>query len=207
MKKPKIRELREALTSIISRPYTTKFPYREHVPFERFRGKPKFNPDKCVGCGACSIVCPASAIKLEDITDVNKPVRRLTHYSGICIFCGQCEANCIADKLGIKLTKEFDIAYFRQGEDSHFVEHELVVCNCCGKIIGAKKHLIWTIRKIGHLSFAQGILLNVNQELLEIRSEIPEAKVEKPLKRTDIFKIICPQCRREAFLIDEAAKS
>ncbi|MCM8816563.1 MAG: 4Fe-4S binding protein [Candidatus Omnitrophica bacterium] len=207
MKKPKIRELREALTSIFSRPYTTKFPYREHVPFERFRGKPKFNPEKCVACGACSIVCPAGAIKLEDITDVNKPVRRLTHYSGICIFCGQCEANCIADKLGIKLTKEFDLAYFKQGEDSHFVEHELVVCNCCGKIIGAKKHLIWTIRKIGHLSFAQGILLNVNQELLEIKSEIPETKVEKPLKRTDIFKIICPQCRRESFLIDEAAKS
>lgn len=206
MRKPKIRELKEALSSVFSRPYTTKFPRVSHVPFERFRGKPQFNLDKCVGCGSCSIVCPAGAIKLEDITDVNKPVRKLTHFSGICIFCGQCEINCIADKLGIKLTKEFDIAYFKPGEDSHYIEHELVVCKCCGRIIGTKKHLVWAIKRIGHLSFAQGILLSVNQEILEIKTEITEFKVEKPLKRTDIFKIICPRCRREAFILDENLK-
>jgi hydrogenase-4 component H len=206
MKKPKIRELVEALRSLFSKPYTTKFPEVPHVPFERFRGKPQFNFEKCVGCGACAIVCPAGAIKLEDIRQGSTAKRRLTHYSGICIFCGQCEANCIADKSGIKLTKEFDLAYFSQGDDSHFIEHDLVVCQSCGRIIGAKKHLVWAIRKIGHLSFAQGILLNINQEIIQVKSEIPETKVEKPLQRTDIFKIICPQCRREAFLIDESIK-
>ncbi|MGC9065682.1 MAG: 4Fe-4S dicluster domain-containing protein [Candidatus Ratteibacteria bacterium] len=203
MRKPKIRELGEAIRSLISKPYTTKFPRVPHVPFEKFRGKPHFNSEKCVGCGACAIVCPSGAIKLEDTVDGNTGIRRLTHYSGVCIFCGQCEANCIADKLGIKLTKEFDIAYFKQGEDSHFVEHQLVVCQGCGRIIGAKKHLIWAIRKIGHLSFAQGILLNINQQILQIDSEIPEEKIKGPLNRTHIFKIICPQCRRESFLIDE----
>ncbi|HOL36107.1 MAG TPA: 4Fe-4S binding protein, partial [bacterium] len=115
MRKPKIRELGEAVRSIFSKPYTSRFPQVPHVPFERFRGKPQFNPEKCVGCGACAIVCPAGAIKLEDVIDRNSGVRKLIHYAGICIFCGQCEANCIADKLGIKLTKEFDIAYFKQG--------------------------------------------------------------------------------------------
>lgn len=206
MKKPKIRELKEAIKSLVSKPYTTKFPYTPHVPFERFRGKPQFNPEKCVGCGACAIVCPVSAIKIEDIIEGNKATRKLTHFSGICIFCGQCEANCIADKSGIKLSKEFDLAYFQQGEDSHFVEHELLLCQCCGRIIGAKKHLIWAIKRLGHLSFAQGILLNINQDILEIESQVPQTKVEKPLKRTDIFKIICPQCRRESFLIDENIK-
>ncbi|MCX7704675.1 MAG: 4Fe-4S binding protein [bacterium] len=206
MRKPKIRELKEAITSLFSKPYTTKFPYSVHVPFERFRGKPQYNFEKCVGCGACAIVCPAGAIKIEDLIDGNKPIRRLTHFSGICIFCGQCEANCIADRMGIKLTKEFDLAYFKQGEDAHSVEYELLLCKCCGRIIGAKKHLIWSIKKIGHLSFAQGILLHINQDILEIKSLIPEQKVDTPLKRTDIFKIICPQCRREAFLIDENIK-
>ncbi|MCM8764550.1 MAG: 4Fe-4S binding protein [Candidatus Omnitrophica bacterium] len=207
MRKPKIREVVEAVKSLISRPYTARFPYEPHIPFERFRGKPQFNPEKCVGCGACAIVCPAEAIKVEDIINKEKPTRILTHYSGICIFCGQCEANCIADKSGIKLTKEFDIAYFRQGEDCHSVEHELLVCSDCGKIIGVKKHLIWTINKIGHLSFAQGTLLNINQEILEIKSEIAETQVKKPLKRTEFFKIVCPQCRRESLLIDENIRS
>ncbi|MCM8814417.1 MAG: 4Fe-4S binding protein [Candidatus Omnitrophica bacterium] len=207
MRKPKIRELKEAIISLVSRPYTAKFPAEAHVPFERFRGKPQFNPEKCVGCGACAIVCPAEAIKVEDIINKEGSKRILTHYSGICIFCGQCEANCIADKSGIKLTKEFDIAYFKQEEDCHCVEHELLVCSGCGKLIGAKKHLIWTIKKIGHLSFAQGTLLNINQEILEVKSEIDRKEVKKPLNRTDFFKIVCPQCRRESLLIDESIKS
>lgn len=208
MKKPKIRELKEAIRSLVSKPYTTRFPYQEHIPFEKFRGKPQFNDKKCVGCGACAIVCPTGAISLEDKIDRNNftGTRRLTHYAGLCIFCGQCEANCIADKLGIKLTKEFDLAYFHHGEDSHFVEHELLICKSCGRIIGAKKHLVWAIKKIGHLSFAQGILLNINQELLTVYSGISKKDVQKPLKYTDIFKIICPQCRREAFIIDENIK-
>ncbi|HOC02823.1 MAG TPA: 4Fe-4S dicluster domain-containing protein [Candidatus Ratteibacteria bacterium] len=208
MRKPKIRELREAIKSMISKPYTTKFPYEEHIPFEKFRGKPVFNPEKCVGCGACSIVCPAGAIQLEDRVDEKNfmGTRKLTHYSGICIFCGQCEANCIADNQGIKLSKEFDLAYFHQGQDSHFVEQELLICRSCGRIIGAKKHLIWAIKKIGHLSFAQGILLNINQELLTVYSGISERKIEKPFRYTDIFKVICPQCRRETLILDEKIK-
>ncbi|HPP66509.1 MAG TPA: 4Fe-4S dicluster domain-containing protein [bacterium] len=205
MKKPKIRELKEAIKSLISKPYTTKFPYVGHVPFEKFRGKPQFNSDRCVGCGACAIVCPAKAIEVEDMIDKNTPtgIRRLTHYAGRCIFCGQCEANCIADNLGIKLTNQFDLAYFNSGQDSHFIDTELVICQACGRIIAAKKHLIWTIKKIGHLSFAQGILLNINQEMIQVYSEISDRTVSKPPRYTDIFKIICPQCRREIFILDE----
>ncbi|RKY30056.1 MAG: 4Fe-4S ferredoxin, partial [Candidatus Omnitrophota bacterium] len=42
MKKPKLRELKEALTSLFTKPYTTKFPYQPHTPPKRFRGRPKF---------------------------------------------------------------------------------------------------------------------------------------------------------------------
>ena len=41
MKKPKLRELKEAVTALIRGPYTDKFPKTPAVIPERFRGKPK----------------------------------------------------------------------------------------------------------------------------------------------------------------------
>lgn len=37
MRYPKLRELKEALKALIKGPYTSKFPFKPHVPFERFR--------------------------------------------------------------------------------------------------------------------------------------------------------------------------
>ena len=39
MRYPKLRELREAIKSLFSRPYTIKYPAEPSVPPERFRGK------------------------------------------------------------------------------------------------------------------------------------------------------------------------
>ncbi|HDD65060.1 MAG TPA: 4Fe-4S dicluster domain-containing protein, partial [Firmicutes bacterium] len=105
MKKPKLRELKEAITSLFSKPYTTKFPFEPHKPSKRFRGKPKFDEEKCVGCGACAQVCPSNAIEVKDIIEEKK--RILIHHPDKCIYCGQCEINCITDG-GIKLTDQFD---------------------------------------------------------------------------------------------------
>jgi len=62
MRYPKLRELKEAIRALIKGPYTSRFPFEPHQPYERFRGKPEFRQDDCVGCGACFQVCPAKAI-------------------------------------------------------------------------------------------------------------------------------------------------
>jgi formate hydrogenlyase subunit 6/NADH:ubiquinone oxidoreductase subunit I len=42
MRYPKIRELIEAVKSLLSRPYTSNFPRRPLEPAKRFRGKPEY---------------------------------------------------------------------------------------------------------------------------------------------------------------------
>ena len=62
MKWPKLRELKEAIKALIVGPYTSSFPKEPFHPHPNFRGQPKFNQDKCVGCLACEEVCPVGAI-------------------------------------------------------------------------------------------------------------------------------------------------
>ncbi|RKY36935.1 MAG: 4Fe-4S ferredoxin, partial [Candidatus Omnitrophota bacterium] len=92
MKLPKLRELKEAITALIKGPYTTKYPFQPHTPMPKFRGKTQFFDDDCVGCGACSQVCPAHTIEVEDIVDKEKKTgkRVITLYHENCIFCGNC---------------------------------------------------------------------------------------------------------------------
>lgn len=201
MKKPKIRELKEALASLISRPYTQRFPYVPHIPARRFRGLPEFNQAKCIGCTACAQVCPADAIEVTDTKEGTTGIRKLTHQADKCLFCGQCELNCPI-KDGIKLSQKFDLAYFKPEEVQHSVEQELLICAACGNIIGTKKHIQWLVKKLGNLAFSQALMLSAIEEKLEIISEYEE-KFNPPIQRTDTLKIVCPRCRRIAFLSDE----
>ena len=63
---PKLREIKEALTSFFSAPYTTKFPAKPDTESESYRGMPRYNEEVCVGCGTCVQVCPSKAIELID---------------------------------------------------------------------------------------------------------------------------------------------
>jgi len=200
MKKPKLRELKEAITSLFTPPYTTKFPYEVHIPAKRFRGKPEFNTEECVGCGACANVCPANAIEMIDDIKIEK--RTLIHHPDKCIFCGECERNCITIK-GIKLTNKFDVSYFKGPEEvENKVEHNLVVCKNCGNVIGTEKHIIWIYKKLGNYAFSNPIIVSKLIKNLNIKTEVEE-KIIQPIQRTDIMKTICPSCRRIAFILDE----
>ena len=201
MRLPKVRELREAIKALIKGPYTSKFPKQPHKPHPNFRGQPKFDDKKCVGCLACEEVCPAGAIAHKDIIEENGNAKRvMIHYTDVCIFCGQCEAACIADKEGIKLSNDWELSFFDRKEESYeTIEKDLQLCEICGEPIACKGHLKWIAERIGELAFSSPTLYLSRLKSLGIIDE----NIISALKdhgRSDRIKILCARCRRETTL-------
>ncbi len=203
MKYPKLRELREAIKSLFSKPYTDKFPAVPHEPVDGFRGKPEYFEEYCVGCGACANVCPGNAITVIDPPEPvavqdKAPVRRLELHYDMCNFCGNCQANCITEK-GVQLTKKFDLALFDRKLAVESIDHELIICELCGAKVTTRNHLKWLVKKLGTLAYGNPALLLVSQrELIPVES----GSKGEDLRRPDLLKILCPKCRHDVVLKD-----
>lgn len=203
MRYPKLRELKEAIKSLFSKPYTSKFPFQPHEAYDGFRGKPEYFDEFCVGCGACAEVCPGNAIQRIDPSEPVKDktesqMRKMELRYDMCNFCGNCQAHCITEK-GIQLTKKFDLALFDRKLAVEKIEKELVVCELCGSILTAKDHLRWLARKLGTLAYGNPTLLLISQrELIPVESGVKGVEMRRP----DILKVLCPKCRHEIMLKD-----
>jgi len=195
MKKPKLRELKEALRAVLFGPYTTKFPSVPHIPPDGFRGKPEFHEDGCVGCAACAEVCPALAIKVTDEPDADPPTRRLELRFDKCVFCGQCELNCTT-KEGVKLSKIFDMVTLDRSECVERIEHDLVLCEVCGAIVGAAKHLRWVAERLGAKAYANPTLILAADGGMKLAVKDGGRTAEPALARSDMMRVMCPACRR-----------
>lgn len=208
MRYPKLRELKEAIKALVKGPYTSKFPYQPHKPYERFRGKPEFHADDCIGCTACCQVCPTGALSFSE----DKARRKFLYRMDLCIFCGQCQANCPTEK-GIILSNEFDLATTGKREDlKQEIEKELFICECCGEAIAPVNQILWVAKKIGPLTFSNALLMLFYLRNLDLASKeksvfpasggIPQwrEKEKNEFLRSDRIKVLCPRCRREAVL-------
>ena len=199
MRYPKLRELKEALKALVKGPYTSGYPFKPHKAYERFRGRPYFHEEDCTGCTACAQVCPVKAIDYEDTVINAKGKRRLTVHWDICIFCGQCQANCITEK-GIILSQEYDFATTENREAlAQEIEKELALCDCCGQAIVPFDQYAWVAEKIGPLAFSNPALFLFYLRVLGLAlQEESRQKHDLEFRRPDRMNILCPRCRREA---------
>ncbi|MFX0096241.1 MAG: 4Fe-4S dicluster domain-containing protein [Candidatus Hodarchaeota archaeon] len=190
MVKGKLKLLKEAIKSLFN-PVTIGYPagdpnldYTEphfgkdakySIVAEELRGKHKWDPEKCTGCGACSSCCSSSCLLYEDREDGK---RHLWVHLGKCIFCSRCEYICPDEALD--LTPEFELNYVgdRESEES-FVRHdvELEVCGSCGHYVGPKLQVE---------KYSQRVLE-------EIHSAVKDA-VKEDLDKTSK---LCIDCRRK----------
>jgi len=206
---PKLRELKEAVTAVFSPRFTTRFPAKPCEVPERYRGKPEFDLDQCIGCGACVNVCPTEALTQVDDTESETPERKITLRYDTCIFCGNCSDNCTTEK-GITLTNQWDLATLDRAETEETHGFELQLCEKCGAVIGTKKHLVWLYEKLGPLAYTNpSILLAETGQLLAGRKEVAEqravaaadkgeqAQPVPPPQASDFMRILCPKCKFE----------
>ena len=199
MRYPKVREIKEAMVSLFSPAYTTKFPKEPHIPFENFRGKPVVDDANCVGCETCANVCPSKAITFHD--DRQKQRRIIERDYGLCLFCGQCEVHCIT-KSGVKLSdKIYDLATFDRKTLIEIQEKELLICRNCGTVITTKEHFKYLHDKLGPTAYASILNLNMlNERLKIVENETVVVEVTDDLKRKDMFNVLCPDCLRKVLL-------
>ena len=196
MRKPKLRELKEALRAVFSRRFTTRYPFEPHTPPDGFRGKPEFHEDDCIGCNACTEVCPALAITIQDHPEASPPVRKIIYSCDKCIFCGQCELYCTTGK-GITLSKNYNLCTLdRSSLTETAVEYELVLCEICSAIVGTRKHLRWVAEKLGAKAYANPTLIVSTDGSMRLAAPDSGRGEEPALARNDMMRIMCPACRR-----------
>lgn len=200
MKYPKLREIKGAVISLLSKPYTSGFPKNPHIPFPAFRGRPYYHEKECIGCTACVNVCPTGALSVKDVLRQDTWLRILKIRWDVCIACGMCEANCVT-KNGIKLSQEFDLATCENRDElNQIIEKPLLQCESCNQTIACNDHLHWTIKKLGALYTSNTSLIAYHQSALQINSLIKK-DTEGPAQRGDRFRVLCPRCRRETVFI------
>ncbi len=197
MKWPKLRELKEAVNAVFSPRFTTKFPAEPCEVPERYRGKPEFDPDNCIGCGACVNVCPTLALTMKDDLNPEKPTRTITLRYDTCIFCGNCSENCTTEK-GIKLSNKWDLATLDRNETIETHDYELQLCEKCGALIGTKKHLVWLYERLGPLAYTNpSLLLAKSHELAPATRQKPPSRDKTSPEIPDFMRILCPKCKCE----------
>jgi len=196
---PKLREIREALTSFFSAPFTTRYPAGPKAAFPSYRGFPRFSPDDCVGCAACAQVCPSQAIEVVD--DPARRIRRLRIDFGSCIQCGQCGEKCITGR-GVANTNEYTLAVsdLKAPEVYETIEKSLILCECCGQIIGCRDHLDWIKDRLGAEAYAHPNFLLSAQEQWD---HPPASRPKSRLRREDQIKYACARCRQRIVCADE----
>jgi len=122
-------KLKEALLCMKAGRVTLPYPFKPHDPEEGFRGLPKVDVNKCIGCGGCANVCPARLIR---VIDKDQFTRVLVFLYERCTYCGRCAEVCPEN--AIEMTREFQLST-DDVHDDMIGEYHIFMgpCERCGR--------------------------------------------------------------------------
>lgn len=109
----KLSLAKEAGKQLFRKQCTLKYPYEKSPLPTGFRGRPKWDMEKCIGCILCSGICPTKAIELVGKGNSAE----IRYYLDRCIYCGECAEVCPKD--AIIMSEEFEVAGFDRSK-MHF---------------------------------------------------------------------------------------
>ncbi len=100
-----LSKVKEAILCLKPGRVTLPYPFRPHPPEEGFRGLPRVDVNRCIGCGGCANVCPARLIR---VIDKDQCTRVLVFLYERCTYCGRCAEVCPEN--AIEMTGEFELS-------------------------------------------------------------------------------------------------
>ena len=137
-----ISELKEAFVKIEDKkpviPKTVKSP----VTIPPSHKKMALYDKKCIGCGACANVCPATTISISE----NKKYRIITMNLANCLYCGLCVEAC--PEKAITLLAEHELPSLNKENLHNELRLKFNKCEHCREIIGTKKAIIKTVKDL-----------------------------------------------------------
>ncbi len=149
---------------------TVLYPFEPVEVQSDFRGKPKHDPELCIGCAACAIACPPNALSIE--TDFDQGTRTWQLFVGRCIYCGRCEEVCPTN--AITLSQDFELAVMNKADLIDRAEYKLAACRVCGTYFAPAKEVEYVC------------------ELLEQNASLSEYAIN-----ARALLDVCPECKRK----------
>ena len=135
-----ISELKEAFINLRGEDAEPPRPVKLPFPLPPAHKKMVIFDKKCIGCGACAIVCPASCISFSD----NKRYRILKIDIADCIYCGVCSQVCPENV--IVLMPGNELPSINKENLHHELRIKLKRCEHCRRVIGTKKGVVKTVK-------------------------------------------------------------
>jgi len=123
-----LSKIKETILSLKAGRVTLTYPVDPRPVPERFRGRPVFQPDKCIGCAGCANNCPAREIL---IADPCQEMRVVMYLGRRCTYCGRCADLC--PEKAIVMSREYENASPKITDIRQNLEIWMGTCQRCGR--------------------------------------------------------------------------
>lgn len=123
-----ISKLKEAIICLKAGRVTLPYPFTAQPVSSRFRGRPIFNAEKCIGCAGCANNCPAREILIDD---PSQEIRIVKYLGRRCTYCGRCADLC--PEKAITMSAEFENGTDQINDIQQELEVFMGTCQRCGR--------------------------------------------------------------------------